>query len=241
MNPARLLHELGDEIRVCTLCRLAQTRTYAVPGEGDASAKIMFVGEGPGQQEDESGRPFVGKSGQLLTRELGKIGVSREQIFITNIVKCRPPGNRVPLADEIEACNDYLMAQIALIDPKFIVPVGGPSLQTLVSKKLKITASRSKVFRKEGILFIPILHPSAALRAPGTMQMFLEDLQNLRDFLAREIEENEITDIESSLGITSENATQNAGSGANSHSQTGAAPSNSQASGEDDGGTLSLF
>jgi uracil-DNA glycosylase family 4 len=195
MDLIQLLYDLSDEILVCPKCRLADTRTYAVPGEGNPTAQIMFVGEGPGEQEDLSGRPFVGKSGQLLTRELAKIGITRDMVFITNIVKCRPPGNRVPLVDEIEACSDWLMAQIALINPKFIVPVGGPSLQTLVSKQLKITASRSRVFRKEGILFIPILHPSAALRSAPMMDLFLQDLNNLSDYLDREIEEGEITDI----------------------------------------------
>ncbi len=196
MNVDSLLAELADEIRVCPKCRLAQTRTNAVPGAGQTSATLMFVGEGPGEQEDLSGEPFVGKSGQLLSRELEKIGISRGEIFITNIVKCRPPQNRTPLTDEIAACNDWLSAQIALIDPKFIVPVGGPSLQTLISKNLRITKARSNVFRKDGILFIPILHPSAALRAPETMKLFLEDLANLKDFLSREIADDEITDMD---------------------------------------------
>ncbi len=196
MNVDELLTELADEISVCPKCRLAETRTNTVPGAGTSSAQIMFVGEGPGEQEDLSGEPFVGKSGQLLTRELQKIGVSRGDIFITNIVKCRPPQNRTPLTDEIAACNDWLSAQIALIDPKFIVPVGGPSLQTLVSKTLRITKARSQVFRKDGILFIPILHPSAALRAPETMKLFLEDLANLKGFLNREIAEDEITEVD---------------------------------------------
>lgn len=196
MNTDSLLAELAAEISVCPKCRLAETRTHTVPGAGTSSAQIMFVGEGPGEQEDLSGEPFVGKSGQLLTRELEKIGIFRDDIFITNIVKCRPPQNRTPLTDEIAACNDWLSAQIALIDPKFIVPVGGPSLQTLVSKTLRITKARSQVFRKDGILFIPILHPSAALRAPETMKLFLEDLANLRGFLGREIAESEITEVD---------------------------------------------
>ena len=195
MDPLELLDALHDEIRVCPKCRLAETRTKAVPGEGNGRARLMFVGEGPGEQEDLSGRPFVGKSGQLLTSELQKIGLTRDDIFITNIVKCRPPNNRVPLVDEIEACNDWLMAQIALVEPKFIVPVGGPSLQTLVSKKLRITKDRSRVFRKDGILFIPILHPAAALRDPGVMENFKQDLANLKEFLGREIDESEIENI----------------------------------------------
>ncbi len=196
MDKIELLSALADEIRVCPLCRLAETRTLAVPGEGNGTAEIMFVGEGPGEQEDQSGRPFVGRSGQLLTQELLKIGIRREQIFITNIVKCRPPGNRDPLPDEIAACNDWLSAQIALIEPKFIVPVGGPSLKTLVSPKLGITKARSKVYRRDGILFIPILHPAAALRSPATMEQFLEDLANLKNFLSRDITDEEITPVE---------------------------------------------
>lgn len=218
MDTTELLNALADEIRVCPFCRLAETRIHAVPGDGNTKAEIMFVGEGPGQQEDETGHPFVGKSGKLLTTELRKIGITRDQVFVTNIVKCRPPGNRNPLADEIAACNDWLSAQIALVEPKFIVIVGGPSLNTLVSKDLRITKARSRVFRKEGILFIPILHPAAALRSPDTMKLFLEDLANLKDFLSRDIEESEITDIVAKT----------------------VAPKAATAS-EEDGGTLSLF
>ena len=217
MDTTELLEALADEIRVCPLCRLAQTRIHAVPGDGDTKAEIMFVGEGPGQQEDETGHPFVGKSGKLLTTELRKIGISRDQVFVTNIVKCRPPGNRNPLADEIAACNDWLSAQIALVEPKFIVIVGGPSLNTLVSKDLRITKARSRVFRKDGILFIPILHPAAALRSPDTMKLFLEDLANLKDLLGREIDESEITDIKEKPAA-----------------KAATAP-------DEDGGTLSLF
>ena len=217
MDKTELLQALADEIRVCPLCRLAQTRNHAVPGDGEAGAQIMFVGEGPGQQEDESGHPFVGKSGKLLMGELQQIGINRRDVFITNIVKCRPPANRDPLADEIAACNDWLSAQIALVEPKFIVPVGGPSLQTLVSKNLRITKDRSHVFRRDGILFIPILHPAAALRSPDTMKLFQEDIANLKKFLAREIGESEITDIEEKPAPVAKPAP------------------------DEDGGTLSLF
>ena len=217
MDTTELLNALADEIRVCPLCRLAQTRIHAVPGDGNTGAEIMFVGEGPGQQEDETGHPFVGKSGKLLTTELRKIGISRDQVFVTNIVKCRPPGNRNPLADEIAACNDWLSAQIALVEPKFIVVVGGPSLNTLVSKDLRITKARSRVFRKDGILFIPILHPAAALRSPDTMMLFLEDLANLKDFLNREIAESEITEVQDKPAAKA------------------------AAASDEDGGTLSLF
>lgn len=195
MDPIRWLDELAEEIRVCPRCRLAETRTHAVPGDGDPTAGIMLVGEGPGEQEDLAGSPFVGKSGQLLTGELAKIGLPRHSIFITNIVKCRPPGNRAPLPDEVEACQDYLMAQIALIGPRLVVLVGGQALQAIVSKNLFITKARSRVYRKQGILYVPILHPSAALRSANTMELFLEDIRNLQDFVSREIEDHEIQDI----------------------------------------------
>jgi DNA polymerase len=197
MQQIELLNELAAEIRVCPLCRLADTRTRAVPGEGSATARIMFIGEGPGEQEDRQGRPFVGPAGQLLNRLLAQAGIAREDVFITNIVKCRPPGNRVPLDDEIAACNDYLMAQIAIIEPKIICPLGSPSLKTLLSPNLKITQARCKVFRKSGILFIPLYHPAAALHRAELMSTLQADILVLKELINREITEAEITDLTS--------------------------------------------
>lgn len=195
MNRLVLLDELHQEVRACTRCRLSQTRTQAVPGVGPLTASILVVGEGPGEQEDLQGKPFVGRSGQLLTRELAAAGVERDQVFITNIVKCRPPQNRLPLVDEVAACNDWLNGQIALIEPKFIVTVGNLALQTLLGAHLRITQARSKVFRKEGILYVPILHPSAALRSTASMAMFVEDVKTLHAYLQRDIAPHEITDL----------------------------------------------
>lgn len=195
MDPIRLLVELAEEVRVCTRCPLAATRTLAVPGAGNPEASVMLVGEGPGEQEDLAGLPFVGRSGQLLTSELEKIGLGRDAVFITNIVKCRPPGNRAPLPEEVEACQDWLMAQIALIEPRLVVLVGGQALQALLSRKLFIMRARSRVYRKDGILYVPILHPSAALRSSVTMGQFLEDLQKLSEYLSRDIEGTEIQDV----------------------------------------------
>jgi len=195
MDKARLLEELAGEIRVCPLCRLCETRTQAVPGAGNATARIMFVGEGPGEKEDLEGRPFVGAAGQLLNTLLEQAGIAREDVFITNIVKCRPPGNRVPLIDEIEACNDYLMAQIAIIEPKIICPLGSPALKTLLGGDLKITQARCKVFRKSGILFIPLYHPAAALHRKELMPTVQADILVLKELIERDIREDEITDL----------------------------------------------
>jgi DNA polymerase len=195
MDKIQLLEELADEIRVCPKCRLAQTRINAVPGAGDPNARILFVGEAPGENEDKTGKPFIGQAGKVLTRLLDSAGIAREDVFITNTVKCRPPENRVPLADEIEACNDWLNAQIALIGPKIICTLGSPALKTLISPKLKISEVRCKVFRKSGILFIPLYHPAAALHRPPLMETLQNDFLVLKDLINREIREDEITDL----------------------------------------------
>src|SRR5947208_15897060 len=118
------LEAIGADVRVCRLCKLCETRTRAVPGEGSPKAEIMFIGEGPGFNEDQQGRPFVGAAGQLLTEMLGVIGLRREEVFITNVVRCRPPGNRDPLPDELAACAVYTQRQIALRDPKLTATLG---------------------------------------------------------------------------------------------------------------------
>jgi uracil-DNA glycosylase family 4 len=122
------LEAIAREVRTCTRCRLHQGRTNAVPGEGDASTEVVFVGEGPGEQEDRQGRPFVGASGQLLTELIGSLGWDRSDVFITNVVKCRPPGNRDPQADEVEACRTFLRRQLDVLDPAVVVTVGKHSL-----------------------------------------------------------------------------------------------------------------
>ena len=124
MNPKTELEKIAQEASVCTRCQLQYSRKHAVPGEGPANAEIMFIGEGPGFYENEQGRPFVGAAGKFLGELLSKIGMQRSDVYITNIVKCRPPGNRDPEAEEIQACNDYLERQIQAINPKVIVPLG---------------------------------------------------------------------------------------------------------------------
>lgn len=207
MDKLQLLEEIANEIKVCPKCRLAETRTNAVPGEGSQTARIMFVGEGPGENEDKTGRPFIGQAGKFLNGLLEKAGITRDDVFITNIVKCRPPGNRVPHADEVEACSDYLMAQIAVIEPKFVVPLGGSSLKTLLGKDRKITQDRCKVFRKSGILYIPLYHPAAALHNPKMVDTLQADVLILKELINRDIEEDEITDLQS-IHIPAEKAKQ---------------------------------
>lgn len=209
MNVERIIAEIAAEVRVCTKCRLSETRTNAVPGEGSVTARIMFVGEGPGQREDATGRPFVGQAGKLLNQLLEQAGIPREDVFITNIVKCRPPQNRVPLADEVLACNDYLMGQIASIEPKFICPLGGAALATLLGPDLKISQVRCQVFRKSGILYVPLYHPAAALHRGALRETLFNDILRLKDLIEREIREDEIME----MGKPLEKSTFTVGSG----------------------------
>jgi len=197
MDKLQILEEIAGEVKTCPKCRLAETRLNAVPGEGSISARIMFIGEAPGENEDKTGRPFVGQAGKFLNGLLEKAGIPREDVFISNIVKCRPPGNRVPLPDEVEACSDYLMAQIAIIEPKIVVPLGASSLKTLLGKDRKITQDRCKVFRKSGILYIPLYHPAAALHNPKMVETLQADVLILKELINREIGEDEITDLQS--------------------------------------------
>src|SRR5205814_5029346 len=132
----RLLALDNNEVRRCTRCRLCETRTNTVFGEGDADAKIMFIGEGPGENEDLQGRPFVGRAGELLNKMIAGMGLNREQVYIGNIVKCRPPGNRVPAPDEVATCTPYLERQIEIIRPRAIVTLGLPAKQYMLQTKL---------------------------------------------------------------------------------------------------------
>ncbi|HEY0073565.1 MAG TPA: uracil-DNA glycosylase [Abditibacteriaceae bacterium] len=195
MDRQRILLELAEEVRVCPLCRLAQTRTQAVPGEGDPFAKLMFIGEGPGENEDKTGRPFVGKAGQLLNRLLRDIGLKREDVFIANVVKCRPPGNREPLPDEVAACNDWLMAQIACVQPELIGLLGGSAVKAVLDPEARITRMRGKIYRKNGLLFMPLFHPAAALRRAEWMPDLEGDFQRLKALLNQPPNEDEIIDL----------------------------------------------
>ena len=148
----------------CTRCRLSESRTQVVWAGGNLDSDIMFIGEGPGFHEDQQGEPFVGASGQLLDRLLGEVGLDRSSVAIANVVKCRPPGNRNPLPDEIEACRPYLEAQLEYMQPDVIVTLGNFATQFMIGQPLGITKARGQVFRFRGASVVPTFHPAAALR-----------------------------------------------------------------------------
>lgn len=179
------LKKLEEEINGCRRCRLASTRIKAVPGEGGMSAGVMFIGEGPGANEDRLGRPFVGRAGELLDKILASIGLSRREVYITNIVKCRPPNNRDPHPDEVIACWPYLEKQIGLLKPRVIVALGSPAAKTLLETETGISKLRGIFHDYEGIPLLPTYHPAFLLRAytPENRRKVWEDMKKLRAFL----------------------------------------------------------
>ena len=177
------LDEIAATIRVCTKCRLYATATNPVPGEGDPAAELVCVGEAPGANEDATGRPFVGQAGQLLTKILAAISLRREDVFICNVLKHRPPGNRNPLPDEVAACSPYLVQQLEAIRPKVIVAFGTFAAQTLLNTKLPIGRLRGSVHRYYGIPLIVTYHPAALLRNPAWKRPTWEDVQLARRIL----------------------------------------------------------
>ncbi len=179
----RSLDEIAEKVRKCTHCPLYETATNAVPGEGDPKAKLVCVGEAPGAKEDETGRPFVGQAGQLLTKILEAIDLTREQVFICNVLKHRPPGNRNPRPEEVEACSPYLIRQLELIQPKVIVAFGTFAAQTLLQTKAGIGQLRGLVHRYHGIPLIVTYHPAALLRNPAWKRPTWEDVKLARRIL----------------------------------------------------------
>lgn len=179
------LEGLAAEVAACHACPLAQTRTNVVPGEGVVNPDIMFIGEGPGADEDAQGRPFVGRSGKLLTRMIEAMGYSRNQIFIGNIVKCRPPGNRVPTPEEMEGCIPYLKRQIAVIKPKTIICLGATAAKGLVQEKLPIGKARGLWREFEGIPVMLTFHPAYLLRDPSKKAPAWEDLKSVLKHLGK--------------------------------------------------------
>ena len=172
------LEEIAQQVNGCTDCTLCGNRTRAVPGEGAADSDLMFIGEGPGFHEDQQGRPFVGPAGQFLEGLLASIGTRREQVFITNVVKCRPPQNRDPLPGEIAACGKYLDRQIELINPKLIVTLGRFSLGRFFPGE-SISKSRGKAREKNGRLIYPVMHPAAALHRQEYRAVIIEDFKRI--------------------------------------------------------------
>lgn len=177
------LKQIATEVNVCKKCKLHSGRKKAVPGEGPANADIMFIGEGPGFHENEQGRPFVGAAGKFLEELLGYIGMKREQVFIGNVVKCRPPGNRDPEPDELQACSDYLDRQIKAINPKVIVTLGRYSMDRFFPGA-KISSIHGQARKVEGRLVVAMFHPAAALHQPALKQSVIEDFKKLPALIA---------------------------------------------------------
>jgi DNA polymerase len=182
------LVELYEEVKVCTKCPLHETRTKSVFGAGDADAEVMFVGEAPGAEEDRQGLPFVGRAGQLLNQLLEGIGLSREDVFIANVLKSRPPGNRDPQPLEIEACRPYLFEQVRLIEPRVVCTLGNFATKLLSGNPTGITRVRGtpQVHELGGrtVFLLPLFHPAAALRTPAVKETLRSDLELLPKLLS---------------------------------------------------------
>ena len=177
------LEEIAKKVKKCTRCPLYETATNPVPGEGNPKAELVCVGEAPGAKEDETGRPFVGQAGQLLTKILAAIDLTREQVFICNVLKHRPPGNRNPRPEEVEACSPYLIRQLELIKPKVIVAFGTFAAQTLLNSKTPIGQLRGLVHKYHGIPLVVTYHPAALLRNPNWKRPTWEDVKLARRIL----------------------------------------------------------
>lgn len=184
MTAEEILKQIAQETAVCTKCALHFSRKHAVPGEGPANAEIMFIGEGPGFHENEQGRPFVGAAGKFLDELLQGIGMNRQQVFIGNVVKCRPPGNRDPLPEELSACSDYLERQIQAVNPKVIVTLGRFSMARFLPNA-RISDVHGKLFHVKGHTVVPMFHPAAALHQPSLKSAVVADFNKLPELIAQ--------------------------------------------------------
>lgn len=184
MTAEEILKQVDAEAAVCTKCDLQYSRKLAVPGEGPANAQIMFVGEGPGFHENEQGRPFVGAAGHFLDELLASIQMRRTDVFITNIVKCRPPGNRDPKIEEIQACNDYMERQIQAINPKVIVTLGRYSMGRFLPNA-KISEVHGQAMKARGRTIVPMYHPAAALHQASLRQVIEADFKKLPEWITK--------------------------------------------------------
>ena len=171
------------QVAACEMCPLCRSIHHKVPGQGDRKAPLMLIGEGPGQVEDEEGLAFVGPAGHLLTKMLAAISLPRDRVYICNIVKCRPPNNRVPEEAEAEACKLHLRMQFALVRPKVIVLLGSTAARHTLGPDIRITRDRGRWFERKGVWMMPTYHPSALLRDPAKKREAWEDMQSLRDRL----------------------------------------------------------
>ena len=191
MAAATELHAYGDEIADCTLCALAAGRTQVVFGSGDPAADLMFVGEAPGFHEDKQGIPFVGAAGNLLDQLLGGIGLTRADVYVANVLKCRPPGNRDPMPDEIEACEGHLWKQIELIKPRVVATLGNFATKLLSGRPTGITRvhgqEQETTLGGRRVLLYPIYHPAAALYTPRMLEVLKADFARIPELLGREV------------------------------------------------------
>lgn len=182
MSAVETLDQIAREVSICTKCALHESRKKAVTGEGPADAEIMFIGEGPGFHENEQGRPFVGAAGKFLDQLLEQAGLTRAEVFIANVVKCRPPSNRDPQPEELQMCNPYLEAQIAAVNPSIIVTLGRISMGKFIPG-VKITSVHGQMHTVEGKFVVPMYHPAAALHQPALRPAILADFARLPDQL----------------------------------------------------------
>jgi uracil-DNA glycosylase family 4 len=181
------LAQISADLQGCTRCKLCEGRKTIVIGEGNPHAELMFIGEGPGENEDLEGRPFVGKAGQLLDKMIEAMGLKREQVYIANVVKCRPPGNRDPEPDEVQACAQFLFRQVSSIQPKVIVALGKFAAQTLLQSETPISRLRGNFHIYGGFKLMPTFHPSYLLRSPSSKKEVWADLQLVAKELGIEI------------------------------------------------------
>lgn len=196
------MESLRQEVSTCVKCSLASTRTNVVFGVGNEQARVMFVGEGPGENEDLQGEPFVGRAGQLLDKMLLATGFSRkDNVYIANMVKCRPPGNRDPGEDEVAMCIGYLRSQVKLIRPRYIVCLGRVAAQHLIDPKFRVTREHGQFMEKNGVWMMGTYHPAALLRNPANKPEAFDDLCQLRNRLAREAGQVEVHKSGASGGL----------------------------------------
>lgn len=181
------LDEIAAKVRACVKCRLSETRTNAVPGDGSSAASVLFIGEGPGKNEDEQGLPFIGRAGQLLNKVLSEAPLAREDVYITNVVKCRPPGNRDPEQDEVATCMPYLKAQISLLDPRVIVTLGRHSMLRFYPEG-KISKDHGRIIDIGDRVLLPLYHPAAALRNPSLVETLRDDIRRIPEAVRQSLQ-----------------------------------------------------
>ena len=186
MDPTARLAQLREDLGDCTRCKLHSTRTHLVYGVGNPDADLMFVGEAPGRDEDQQGIPFVGRAGQLLTKIIEAIDLQRDEVYIANVIKCRPPNNRNPEPDEIQTCQPFLFSQIDAVQPKVIVALGAFAVRTLLQREDAISKLRGLVFDYRGAKLVPTFHPAYLLRSPDKKRDVWEDMKTVRSMLREE-------------------------------------------------------